>query len=142
MLRTTTLLGACALALAVSGCSGGDGNNQASGAPTTPATKAAVFTCRGEPQVRPATIDSVFCADMGLTVTSITWQSWGDNNAVGTGTENKNLCEPTCAAGKIQHRPVTVTLSNPQDGGFSKITLTAGDGTSESYPLPNSHAGH
>ena len=51
------------------------------------------------------------CADGGLIVTDIKWQTWDAKGATGTGTYSQNMCEPSCAEGKRVDVPVIVNLS-------------------------------
>ena len=51
------------------------------------------------------------CADGGMVVTDIKWQSWDAKGATGTGTYSQNMCEPSCAEGKRVDVPVIVNLS-------------------------------
>ena len=51
------------------------------------------------------------CADGGMIVTDIKWQSWDATGATGTGTYSQNMCEPSCAEGKRVDVPVIVNLS-------------------------------
>ena len=51
------------------------------------------------------------CADGGMIVTDINWQSWDATGATGTGTYSQNMCEPSCAEGKRVDVPVIVNLS-------------------------------
>lgn len=43
----------------------------------------------------------------------MTWPAWTGGEAVGTGTEKIDGCDPNCAAGPEYAVPVTVTLSQP-----------------------------
>jgi hypothetical protein len=52
-----------------------------------------------------------FCADAGVLVYDIKWESWGYNGAEGTGTYSENLCEPSCAEGKRVEEEVDLYLS-------------------------------
>ena len=51
------------------------------------------------------------CADGGMIVTDIKWQSWDATGATGTGTYSQNMCEPSCAEGKRVEVPVRLRLS-------------------------------
>ena len=51
------------------------------------------------------------CADGGMIVTDIKWQTWDSRGATGTGTYLQNMCEPNCAEGKRVDVPVIVNLS-------------------------------
>ena len=64
------------------------------------------------PVQRPAEI-MLTCADGGMIVTEINWQTWTQSGASGTGIYSENLCEPDCADGTRVEVPVTVKLSEP-----------------------------
>ena len=51
------------------------------------------------------------CADGGMIVTEIKWQTWDPKGATGTGTYSQNMCEPNCAEGKRVEVPVRLRLS-------------------------------
>ncbi len=51
------------------------------------------------------------CADGGMIVTDIKWQTWNSKGATGTGTYSQNMCEPNCAEGKRIEVPVRLRLS-------------------------------
>ncbi len=52
-----------------------------------------------------------FCADGGVYIYNITWDTWGYNGANGKGIYSKNLCEPNCAEGTREEFPVDIYLS-------------------------------
>jgi hypothetical protein len=64
------------------------------------------------PVQRPAEI-MLTCADGGMVVTEISWQTWTQSVASGNGIYSENLCEPDCADGTRVEVPVTVKLSEP-----------------------------
>ena len=51
------------------------------------------------------------CADGGMIVTDIKWQTWNTKEAIGSGTYSQNMCEPNCAEGKRVEVPVRLRLS-------------------------------
>ena len=51
------------------------------------------------------------CADGGMIVTDIKWQTWNTKEAMGSGTYSQNMCEPSCAEGKRVDVPVIINLS-------------------------------
>lgn len=51
------------------------------------------------------------CADGGIIVTDIKWQSWDAKGAAGAGIYSQNMCDPNCAEGKRVDVPVIVNLS-------------------------------
>lgn len=46
-------------------------------------------------------------------LSKMTWKSWSESEAVGTGIDKLNGCDPNCAAGPIYSVAAVVTLSNP-----------------------------
>ena len=52
------------------------------------------------------------CADGGMSVREIKWQSWGSKEAVGTGIYAENNCQPDCASGKFIKTPVAISLTS------------------------------
>jgi hypothetical protein len=55
---------------------------------------------------------TITCADGGIYVEKIRWNSWSQEGAVGIGIFSENLCKPSCAEGKRAMVPVKLTLSN------------------------------
>ena len=53
------------------------------------------------------------CADGGMIVTHITWNTWTSSIATGKGTYSQNMCDPSCADGTRVNVPVTIKLSGP-----------------------------
>jgi hypothetical protein len=51
------------------------------------------------------------CADGGMIVTDIKWQSWNSEEAIGSGIYSQNMCEPSCAEGQRVDVPVRLRLS-------------------------------
>jgi hypothetical protein len=74
------------------------------------ATEVLTWDCE-LPEYKPEAI-TLTCASGGLYVDQITWNSWSQNGATGTGTFSENLCEPSCAEGKQVSQAVKVKLSN------------------------------
>jgi len=52
------------------------------------------------------------CADGGMAVEEIKWQSWGPKEAVGTGIYAENNCQPDCASGQFIKTPVAISLTS------------------------------
>jgi hypothetical protein len=50
------------------------------------------------------------CADAGMLVYGIKWDTWSPFGATGTGIYSQNLCEPNCAEGSRAEVPVKVSL--------------------------------
>ena len=86
-----------------------------------------IVDCSGSVVRKPQDI-TISCADANITITNITWKSWSNNRAKGTGTLAWNTCLPqTCVAGIVQRYPVSITLSGVASGGnvtvFSKLAV-------------------
>ena len=75
-----------------------------------PASKVLTWNCELETH-KPELIFFT-CADGGLYVEKIKWNTWSKEGATGTGIFSENLCEPSCAEGKRVRAPVNLTLSN------------------------------
>ncbi|WP_327140261.1 hypothetical protein [Nocardia sp. NBC_01327] len=133
-MRLLTTVSIAAFGLMVAGCSSGDDSTPA---PTTASTAVVgVKDCLSQPESHPKDI-TITCADADLSVAGIDWESWTGDSARGKGTQNRNTCEPSCATGTHESLPVTVELTDPVDGYFSRITVTATDLPAQTYPLPN-----
>jgi hypothetical protein len=52
-----------------------------------------------------------YCADGGIAVGQIQWESWSKIGASGRGIYAVNDCKPDCATGKLHKANVTVTLT-------------------------------
>ncbi|RJO79812.1 hypothetical protein D5S18_00590 [Nocardia panacis] len=94
-----------------------------------------VLNCVARARVRPADIP-ITCADPNHFITGITWDIWEDEAARGTGTDDRNLCVPNCAADKRQAEAVTLELTNPVHGVFTLLTITDSSGKQGNYALP------
>ena len=46
-------------------------------------------------------------------LSKMTWQTWSETKAVGTGIDKLDGCNPNCAAGPVYSVATVVTLSNP-----------------------------
>jgi hypothetical protein len=51
--------------------------------------------------------------DSTVFLSKMTWQTWSDTKAVGTGIDKLDGCNPDCAAGPVYSVATVVTLSNP-----------------------------
>lgn len=100
--------------------------------PTIPpaALPGVVAECTSPPPYRLSTRPSqiaLACADNGIGVENLTWASWAGSAAAGRGSLWENLCQPSCAAGKVATYPVAVTLAvvkrSPQGPWFSRLTV-------------------
>ena len=81
------------------------------------------------------------CADGGMFVTDIKWQSWDTTGATGTGTYSQNMCEPSCAEGKRVDVPVIVNLSELFEYKGRNVLRTLDIEAVSGRELPNGTAG-
>ncbi|MGH3159130.1 MAG: hypothetical protein ACRDNF_21515 [Streptosporangiaceae bacterium] len=106
-----------------------------------------VGDCNSAPPLRlderPASI-SLACADGGIGVEKVSWSTWTSSQATGQGAFWENLCQPSCAEGKIATYPVAITLSTVRTSAegpwFSRLTVTwkgnrPPNSTPDSFPL-------
>ena len=65
------------------------------------------------------------CASGGFYLDQITWNTWSEEGATGSGIFHENLCEPSCAEGESVSEAVNVTLTEltPRKGKFYLRTL-------------------
>jgi len=80
-----------------------------------------------------------YCADGGVAVGQIQWDSWSKVGASGRGVYAINDCKPTCVAGKLHKTDVRVTLTGTtpltvvnKKNVLNLITVT----TADKKPLP------
>jgi hypothetical protein len=52
-------------------------------------------------------------------LSKMTWKTWSDTEAVGTGIDKLDGCDPNCAAGPVYSVATVVTLSNPVKACFA-----------------------
>jgi hypothetical protein len=77
------------------------------------------------------------CADGGMIVTDIKWQTWNSKGATGTGTYSQNMCEPNCAEGKRVEVPVRLRLSELFEYKGRKVLKTLDIKAVSGRELPN-----
>jgi hypothetical protein len=84
---------------------------------------------------RPENI-TLTCADGGMYVEKIQWNTWSNEGAAGYGIYSENLCEPNCAKGKRVTAPVKLILFNltEQNGKFYLRTLDIGTLDGKDFP--------
>ncbi|MDS1113357.1 hypothetical protein RD149_06215 [Gordonia westfalica] len=127
------------VAVAVSGVVvilGLSGVGPAAAAPSPTPAVTVVGGCDGAKLVQPLTLSSIYCGDAGVIVTNVTWLAWTDTFAAGFGTENRKLCKPSCAAGKVASYPVGIWLFAPKEGAFTQVSLYSSiTGPPETYQL-------
>lgn len=120
---------AAALALGVTGVAGAAVIKNA-----PEVVPAVVLDAQGDTQIEPEAI-MLSPADGNDAVNFITWLVWNDGIAVGTGVEQVNTCEPTCAEGVTISKPVVIVLDNAEplddsdDVHFTEARISGVDGT-------------
>ena len=77
------------------------------------------------------------CADGGMIVTDIRWQTWTTTGATGTGTYSQNMCDPNCAEGRRVDVPVTIKLSEPFEYKGRNVLKTLDIQVVSGRELPN-----
>ena len=92
------------------------------------------------PEHKPESI-LITCADGGIYVEKIKWDSWGQTGATGVGVFSENLCEPSCAEGKRVTAPVNITLSNLTKQNHKYYLRTLDITTSNGKDFPWGKAG-
>ena len=91
--------------------------------PTVKATEVLTWDCE-LPVYKPKVI-TLTCASGGFYVDQITWNTWSEEGATGSGILHENLCEPSCAEGESVSEAVNLTLTEltPRKGKFYLRTL-------------------
>ena len=77
------------------------------------------------------------CADGGMIVTDIRWQTWTTTGATGTRTYSQNMCDPNCAEGRRVDVPVTIKLSEPFEYKGRNVLKTLDIQVVRGRELPN-----
>lgn len=99
-------------------------------APATAAATVRFHDVNAQNVVKPKTL--FLTGDGTLEVQSATWSSWGGANARGAGNAEWHGCTPNCAAAKVHHAHVTITLSNVKTCAgrkyYSHVALTLPSG--------------
>ncbi len=78
-----------------------------------------------------------YCADGGVYIYDITWDTWGYNGASGKGIYSENLCEPNCAEGTRVEAPVDIYLSGIDNIEGRKILRYLSANTRNGELLPS-----
>ena len=81
------------------------------------------------------------CADGGMIVTDIKWQTWNSKEAIGSGTYSQNMCEPSCAEGKRVDVPARLKLSELFEYKGRNVLGTLDIEAVSGRELPNGTAG-
>jgi hypothetical protein len=93
-----------------------------------------VVTCTDEMKTEPAIITT--SADGAVYIRKLTWRNWGSAAAVGSGTLERDNCQPSCANGTYAPYSATVTLSNLTPYGDGKMAYAT---MAISAPADNYH---
>jgi serine/threonine protein kinase len=76
-----------------------------------------------------------YSGDATNVVTGISWGTWSASGATGEGTSDIDSCNPNCAQASPDYVITKITLSDPANGQFTKMTETRnGSTTSFTYP--------
>ena len=62
-----------------------------------------------------------FSGDSGDITSHLVWSTWSADRAVAHGTWNYLDCKPNCATGNSTPYPVTITLTTPVGGKFTRL---------------------
>jgi len=81
------------------------------------------------------------CADGGMIVTDIKWQTWNTKEAIGSGTYSQNMCEPSCAEGQRVDVPVRLRLSELLEYKGRKVLKSLDIKAVSGRELPDGTAG-
>ncbi|HEX5302207.1 MAG TPA: protein kinase [Streptosporangiaceae bacterium] len=106
----------------------------ANSATTTAPAQLPLLTVGSYTGMKPTEI--AYSGDSTNIVSKIKWTSWTATGATGEGTSDINSCNPNCAQAPVKLVPATVTLSDPVDGKFTKMTETR-NGFTSTYTYPD-----
>ena len=97
---------------------------------TRQAADPVLVDCLWHPQVRPSQF-ILACGDGNSRLTSLHWKRWDAREAVASGVNWVNDCDPYCAVGTFHAYPVVVRLDRPQawkkhpaEQRYGRISLT------------------
>ena len=76
------------------------------------------------------------CADGGMIVTDIKWQTWSSKQALGTGIYSQNMCDPSCAEGVRVEASVNLKLSDLTEQGGKYYLRTLDVRTTDGKDFP------
>jgi hypothetical protein len=102
--------------------------------PAVKATEVLTWDCEF-PEYKPKAI-TLTCADGGFYVDQVTWSTWTKEGATGSGIFHENLCDPSCAEGKIVEAEVIVKLGQltPYKGEYYLRALDIRTPTRQNFP--------
>ena len=66
-----------------------------------------------KPRFEPRNV-TIACGDGSLLATGVSWSSWTQKSAVGTGTGDINDCNPDCVDGTRHSAPIELQLTKPR----------------------------
>ena len=75
----------------------------------------------------------------------LTWSAWDNNQALGSGAIWRDDCIPDCASGTYSAKAVSVRLSAPHAGHFTRLTekyVEEGEGVTETLGLRRAYDGY
>ena len=81
-----------------------------------------------------------FCADAGVLISHIEWDSWSSNGATGIGEYQINDCTPTCVAGKQHYAHVDIILSKEKSIKGKRALTFISIKTKDGKNLPTSNS--
>jgi hypothetical protein len=84
---------------------------------------------------------TITCADGGIYVEKIRWNSWSQKEAVGIGIFSENLCKPSCAEGQQVEALVNLRLSNLTEHNGKYYLRTLDISTTDGKDFPWDRAG-
>jgi hypothetical protein len=115
----------------VASCSSGSGSAHGSSTTIAPPSTAVIATSTTSPASSPTVriahwtgrkpVTIYFSDDSGDIATKLTWSRWSGDGAAATGTWHYQNCVPDCAEGSWTPYPVTIALSRPVNGQFTKL---------------------
>ncbi len=88
---------------------------------------------------KPTTIIK-FCADAGVLISQIEWDTWSADGAAGIGEYQINDCVPSCVAGKLHFAHVDIVLSKEKSIKGKKALTFISIKTKDGKNLPTSNS--
>ena len=134
------------IGLVLSGQFKHNGGAGTSGTPTASATGTAtggqaaalpVFVVGSYSGRKPTMI--AYSGDATNVVTGISWGTWSASGATGEGTSDIDSCNPNCAQASPDYVIAKITLSDPVNGKFTKMSETR-MGTTMTFSYPSTWA--
>jgi hypothetical protein len=104
---------------------------------TVQAAPTSYFNDCGYPEYKPDSLTQ-YCADASSGVLKIKWSSWTNSQAVGTGLYYVNLCNPSCADGKVVSVTAKVILNGAKVTHGKRYLMNVTVSSANGKPLPGS----